>query len=378
MLDEAGFPTSFSHQDVFIGTEYPPSDLEEFARTASSVLPNMPPALPDCDSNKENVHPDEVEDYTVHDDNDRLTATVKDVVKEKSTLYRAMAITETGSDGREMIENGASYTSRRLATPESSVSSRPAQIEQTSELDSDVDLDSTAVQQYESDVNDHDDANDEHTPVKMPPSKQRKKRKIDIEHTPCAPRTLRDRKPFQEKPYSAEVLTRDMQKSKGRKPTEAELQQAFSGTKTTAKKLRKIKKVPARGSRSVSVHSNATSTVDTSTKLEDSQKLQYTLIRVLFPGNNGSVERPLNSLSNLGDLMEFVEARKPKKSSPTSHLICRRPWMGNDYSLRIQADWDDQYDALVASVLKADVWESNGDQELEVIVEVKQEEDEER
>ena len=58
-----------------------------------------------------------------------------------------------------------------------------------------------------------------------------------------------------------------------------------------------------------------------------------------------------------GDLFDFINQRWGRvMRGKAEHLICKRPWKGEDSDLTMYEDWDEQYDAMLNSVLEAPVW----------------------
>lgn len=183
-------------------------------------------------------------------------------------------------------------------------------------------------------------------------------------------RELRQRKPEQERPYKAEKVAFETQKSKGRKPTEAELERAVAGEDT---KVGHKKKAPVRAKRSVSILSEASS-VASVVELDASAKMERTLLRITVPGEDMAIEVPsFSKVDTLSKLIDLTNRRWGAiKGASVDHLVCQRPWLGSGCgrNLLIFPDWDDQFEALVTSVLAAEIWRSKSSEpRLEVFIE---------
>ncbi|KPI38882.1 uncharacterized protein AB675_5865 [Cyphellophora attinorum] len=186
---------------------------------------------------------------------------------------------------------------------------------------------------------------------------------------PAKPRrSRRELKPVQINPYSVDKIAVKAQKSKGRNPTEAEVKEELEPTQT---KPKQSKKKRVRHSREASLSSDE-SAVDL-VELDPLIKLHRTVLRITIPGESSCIDAPFTVVNTLPKLIDLTNRRWGAiKGSTVQHLVCKRFWLGsgNGRDLLIYEDWDEQFDALVSSILEAEVWKTMfGEQKLEVIIE---------
>jgi hypothetical protein len=261
-----------------------------------------------------------------------------------------------------------SAISESTESPNSSQKIANQQVEDN--LDDDDDELETPISSADASDHGQDDVLTGSTQKQSQPKAKRRKTTGDARANsmPATSRGLRERKPVQLNPYMVDRIAVKAQKSKGRNPTEAEVKKELGMTQTRPKQSKKQR---VRRSIEVSVTSDE-SDVEV-VELDPAIKLQRTVLRLTVPGEKTGVEVPFTKINTLPELIDWANRRwGAVKGSTVEYLVCKRPWLeaSGDEDLLIYEDWDDQFDALVSSIVEAQVWRTMSDeQKLKVMIE---------
>ena len=353
--------------NIYLSPGVPPSELEDLARAANSALQaatsNMPPSYHLGYTDQENIDPDD-HMATESDIEDGAIVTTKEAAG-RYDQHRAQALRElTSGTADRPIRHSVSRVSltddedegdeeEELNTqvePRSSGSftNRPERYSASRVTKSPEADDSGAI--VPSEAADDEDS-DHETRVKQ----TKKTPAPKAEGTPGNTRTLRTRNLTQQHPYRVDKVKNQAQKSKGRNLTTEEVDKLFAAS-TRVGKSGKGRKASARGAtsrRSVSVHSEASST-SSAAELDNDTKIGNTTVQ-LARGADGFIETPLTNVDTLEKLFDYSNRYWGLAlGSTVDHFLCHRP--GKENRLRIHAGWDDQFKVWMDFVLDPSAW----------------------